>query len=131
MGDPSFLGFLCYFGLSLCHRSHKGDQGIADGLLHRISSRAIERHSIYDRLNTNSPPNELAYSIRHVLIVPPKAINPAHQGVSLSQNIEKSTTLGAFTKAGRDTRDAMISQHQVWFKSILVSLGELVINFLI
>ena len=101
-------------------------------MLHRISSRAIERHSIYYCLDANSPPNEFTNGVGYILIVASKAIDPAHhQNVSVSQDIEKSTTLGAFTKAGGDTRHAVVSQHQVWRESILVSLGQLVIDGLI
>jgi hypothetical protein len=54
-----------------------------------------------------------------------------HQRVAFPQNVEKSPPLMAFTEAGGDTRYAVVSEHQIRFKSILVSLGSLVLDGLV
>ena len=73
-----------------------------------------------------------ANSVGHILVISPEAVYPAHhQGVTFPQDIEKTPTFGAFAKASGDTRHAMVRQHQIKFKSDLVSLGELVVDCLI
>ena len=100
--------------------------------LHRISGRAVEHHPVDNGLDPNSATNELPNGVGHVLVIASEAIDPTnHQGVTLPQDIEKTSTFGTFAKASGDARDAMVRQHQIRFKSILVSLGALVIDGLI
>ena len=101
-------------------------------LLHRIGGRSVKDHPIDHRLNADSATNELPHCVGHVPVIAPEPVYPPHhQPVALSQNIEKSPPFRAFTKASGDTRYAVVNQHQVWFKAILVSLGELVVDCLI
>ena len=56
--------------------------------------------------------------------------NPAnYQCVALPKNVEKTPRFWAFAEAGRHTRHAMISQHQIRRKSNLERLGSLVLDW--
>ena len=71
MGDAGFLGFLGDLGLGLRHRRHEGDQGVPNGLLHRVLRRPIEGQPIDDRSNNDAPSNELPDGVGYVGVVSP------------------------------------------------------------
>jgi hypothetical protein len=130
--DPGFLRFFRDFGLGLRGCSHKGNERISDRLLHGVGSRSVEYHPVDHCLNPDAATDELPHSVGHVLIVAPQAINPAnHQCVALPKDIEKSASFRTFTEARGDARNAMVGKHQIRLKSVLVSLGSLVLDGLI
>ena len=132
MGDARFLRFFGDFGLGLGCCSHERDQGIANCLLHWVVGRSVEDHPIDHCLNADSATNELPHGVGHILVISPQPVHPAHhERVALPQDIEKSPPFRAFAKASRDTRYAVVSQHQIRFKSNLVSLGSLVLEGLV
>ena len=55
MRYAGFLGFLDDFGLSLSRRCHEGNQGVTNGLLHRVLRRTVEGQSIDDRSHNDAP----------------------------------------------------------------------------
>ena len=71
MGYSGCLGLLRCFGLRLCHRRHEGNQGIPDGLLHRLLGCAIEDQPIDNGPHDDPPANELPDGISHVRVVSP------------------------------------------------------------
>ena len=71
MRDARFLRFLAGFRLGLSRRCHKGDQGVADSLLHRILRRAVEVQSIDDRANDDAPADEFSDGVSYVGVVSP------------------------------------------------------------
>ena len=80
----------------------------------------------------DSATNELPHSVRHVLVISPQPVHPTHhERIALPQDIEKSPPFRAFAKASRDTRYAVVRQHQIRFKSKLVSVGSLVLEGLV
>ena len=100
VSNARFLGFLGNLRLCLGGRSHEGNQGIPDRLLHRVRGRAIEGHAIDDRLDANTPANKLPHGARHVAIITAQAVNPSDdQNITFPQNIEQTPSLGALAQA--------------------------------
>src|SRR5262249_54387879 len=118
-----FLCFLGDFRLRLSSGSYEGDQRITDRLLHRIGGRSVEDHAVDHCLDADAATDELPHCIGHVLVVASQSIDPAnHQRVACPKDVEKSPSFRTFAEVSRHARNAMIRQHQIRFKSVLVSL---------
>ena len=60
---PAFCASFGHFRLSLSCRCHEGNQGVTNGLLHRVLRRAVEDQSIDDRSRNDAPSNEFPYGV--------------------------------------------------------------------
>jgi hypothetical protein len=130
--DASALRFLGRFRLSLCGCRHEGDQRIPDCALHRVLSGTVERDAVDHRADEDAPPHKLTYRVADVLVVPPKAIDPAHdQRVIVTEQIEQSAALGSLSELCADAGDAFVPDDLIKLEAGLLSLGALVVDGLL
>src|SRR4051812_18849787 len=132
MGYSGFLGFLDDLGLRLCHGRHEGDQGVADGLRHRVLGSAVEGQPVDDGFDDNSPPNEFPDGVGHIGVVSPEAVHPSHhEGIPCPEHVEQPFPLWALSQSRPDARYGVVRDHFIESESHPLGLGALVLQGLI
>jgi hypothetical protein len=124
VSDAGTLRFLGRLRLGLGSSSHEGDERVANGALHRILGRAVERDAVDHGADDNTAPHELAYRVADVLVIPSEAIHPTDdERVAAAEQVEQAATLWALGVLGADAGDAFIPDDLIKLEASLLGLG--------